>query len=101
LLGRHKVQVAFNGHEHNFQWVERNPQTRGVRYVISGAGGSLRKADVSRRLAAANVAAWAAANHFLLVEIEDRVMKIDVRGSRPVPVRDRQGNVVPMPLLVQ
>jgi hypothetical protein len=101
LLGRHKVQVAFSGHEHNFQWVERNEQTRGVQYVISGAGGSLRKRDVSSRLAAANIAAWAPERHFLLVEIEGRTMKIHVLGPRPVRVRDRRGNNVPMPLLVQ
>jgi hypothetical protein len=101
LLGRYKVQVAFNGHEHNFQWVEKNELTRGVRYVISGSGGQLRDADVTARLAASKVAAWAPEHHFLLVEIEGKTMRINVLGPRPVRIRDRQGKTVSTPLVVQ
>jgi hypothetical protein len=97
LLGRHKVAVAFSGHEHNFQWVQNNQKTHGVQYVICGAGGQLRSGDISRKLAAANIEAWAPQNHFLLVEIEGRQMKVYVLGAQPVAVRDRQGRPVTLP----
>jgi hypothetical protein len=81
--------------------VEKNGLTRGVRYVISGSGGQLRDADVTARLAASNIAAWAPEHHFLLVEIEGKTMRINVLGPRPVRIRDRQGRTVATPLVVQ
>lgn len=100
LLGKHGVQIAFNGHEHNFQWAERNEKSAGVQFVISGAGGSLRSGDVSRRLEAANIAAWAPQRNFLLVEIEGRSMKVHVLGRGDVEVRDRKGQRVSLPFRV-
>ena len=99
-FGQSGVKVAFSGHEHNFQWSEQNDATRGVRYVISGAGGSLRSGDVRGNMPAANIAAWAPERHFLLVEIDGRVMNIHVLGAKPITVRDKDGRPVPQPLRV-
>jgi tartrate-resistant acid phosphatase type 5 len=49
LFSRSGVKVAFNGHEHNFQYSEVNARSGGVRYVTSGAGGELRPGDVSAK----------------------------------------------------
>ena len=75
-LGESRVQVVFNGHEHNLQFSNRNRDTRGVQYVVSGAGGELRAGNIRREMLGAGIAAWAPQRHFLLVEIEDRTMRI-------------------------
>ena len=100
LFGKHGVQIAFSGHEHNFQWSKRNERTAGVQFVITGAGGELRSRDVRRRLEAANIAAWAPQCHFLLVEIEGRSMTVNVLGSSDIIVRDRTGGRVSLPFRV-
>jgi hypothetical protein len=92
------VKVVFNGHEHNFQWSEQNGATRGVRYVTSGAGGQLQAGDVRPKMQSAGIAAWAPERHFLLVEIENRVMTIHVKGPKPFAIRDRNGKPVTQPL---
>jgi hypothetical protein len=98
LFGRSGVKVVFNGHEHNFQWSEQNGATRGVRYVTSGAGGQLRAEDVRPKMQSAGIAGWAPERHFLLVEIENRVMTIHVKGAKPFAIRDRNGKPVAQPL---
>jgi len=100
LFGQAGVKVVFNGHEHNFQWSEQDAATRGVRYVISGAGGSLRTGDVRQKMQAAHIAAWSPERHFLLVEIDGRAMTIHVLGAKPVTLRDKDGRQVPQPLRV-
>jgi hypothetical protein len=100
LFGKHGVQIAFSGHEHNFQWSKRNERTAGVQFVITGAGGELRSRDVRHRLEAANIAAWAPQCHFLLVEIEGRSMTVNVLGSGDIIVRDRTGGRVSLPFRV-
>lgn len=92
------VNVVFNGHEHNLQFSEQNEKTGGVLYVVSGAGGELRDADVRHRLKAEHIAGWAPQNHFLLVEIEGRTLRITPLGFEKIVVRDPKGKVVPMPL---
>jgi hypothetical protein len=98
LFGRAGVKVVFNGHEHNFQWSEQDEATRGVRYVITGAGGQLRTGDIRSSMPAAHVAGFAPQHHFLLVEIEGRAMTIHVLGPAPVVVRDKNGTAVAQPL---
>ena len=95
------VQVVFNGHEHNFQFSERNEKTGKVRYVITGAGGMLSRKDIRSKMQDANIAGWAPQSHFLLVEIEDRTMKIMPLSSEAVDVRDKDGNSVPMPVVIR
>ncbi|MCZ6489057.1 MAG: metallophosphoesterase [Acidobacteria bacterium] len=94
------VQVVFNGHEHNFQFSERNEKTGNVRYVITGAGGMLRRKDIRGNMQDANIAGWAPQSHFLLVEIEDRTMKITPLSSEAVDVRDKDGHSVPLPIVI-
>ncbi len=94
------VQVVFNGHEHNFQFSERNIKTGNARYVITGAGGMLRRNDIRGKMQDAYIAGWAPQSHFLLVEIEDRTMKIMPLSSEAVDVRDQDGNTVPMPIVI-
>jgi hypothetical protein len=98
LFGRSGVKVVFNGHEHNFQWSERDEATRGVRYVISGAGGSLRSGNIRAKMPSAHIQGWAPQPHFLLVEIEESVMTIRVLGPDPVVIRDKDGGTLPQPL---
>ncbi len=70
LFERSGVRLVLSGHEHNFQHSVAN----GVHYVVSGAAGKLRReppTDFQR----AKTRAWAAAGHFLLVEVDrDRVL---------------------------
>ena len=46
ILTRHRVAVAFSGHDHIYQRVV--PQG-GVQYFVSGAGGKIRKGDIDQR----------------------------------------------------
>ena len=70
LFARSGVQLVLSGHEHNFQHSLAN----GIHYVVSGAAGKLRTeppTDFER----AHTRSWAAAGHFLLVDVErDRVL---------------------------
>jgi hypothetical protein len=94
------VKVVFTGHEHNFQFSERNGATGGIRYVITGAGGELRPGDVRAKMAGAHIAGWAAERHFLDVEIDGSTIRISPVADKPVMVVDRDGRAVAMPLVV-
>lgn len=100
LFAAHGVRVTFAGHEHNFQFSERNAATRGILHIVSGSGGTLRGKDIRRNLKAAHIAGWANQHHFLLVELNEREMTITPYGLHPVQVRDGNGNVIEMPLRV-
>ncbi len=100
LFEKYGVPVAFTGHEHNLQFSRRNQQTRGTLYVVTGSGGELRRGDVRSRMADAQVAGWAPQHHFLLVEIEDRQMRITPLGYASIQVRDAGGKSLPMPVLL-
>lgn len=101
LFRKHDVRVVFSGHEHNFQFSEKNGETGDIRYVISGAGGELRTGDVRSEMARAHIEGWAAQAHFLSVEIEGREMRITPVSAQPFQVVDRNGRAVPMPLKVE
>jgi hypothetical protein len=45
LLIKHRVQVAFTGHDHIYERL--NPQ-KGIHYFVTGSGGQLRKGDLQR-----------------------------------------------------
>ncbi len=100
LFGASGVKVVFNGHEHNFQVSEANALSHGIRFVTSGAGGELRPGDIQPHLEHANIAMWAAQNHFLVVEIEGKTMKIEPIGFEPMQARDRKGQEVRFPLVI-
>jgi hypothetical protein len=101
LFQRAGVRVAFNGHEHNLQFSQVNNRSGGVRFVVSGAGGQLRTGDIHRKLDESNIAAWSPMNHFLVVEIQGKTMRITPIGFEPITVRDAAERTVPMPLVVQ
>lgn len=95
------VRVAFHGHEHNLQWSEANSRSRGIRFIITGAGGELRQGDVTARMRQANIAAFAAQAHFLLVRIHGSRMTVQPLSTAPVRVRDASGQAVALPLTVE
>ncbi|MGA9767408.1 MAG: metallophosphoesterase [Blastocatellia bacterium] len=67
MFQRAGVRIAFNGHEHNFQHSRAN----GIDYFVTGAGGKLRK-ETPDKFTKAHTVSWCAANHFLLVTIDDK-----------------------------
>lgn len=94
------VRVVFNGHEHNFQVSEANELSLGIRFIISGAGGELRTGNIEKNMKAANIAAWAPQNHFLVVEIEGRSMRVTPVSFAPVDIVDSNGHPVQPPFLI-
>jgi len=70
-----RSEVAFSGHEHNFQISEANQRTGGVRYVVSGAGGELRHGNVRRRMRSRTSLAGPREPLFS-VEIEGKTMRM-------------------------
>lgn len=96
------VRAVFSGHEHNFQYSHRGD----VHYFVTGAGGKLRLGTPSR-FDEAHTQAWAAAGHFLLVQIEGDVMRVFPLGE-PGPdgaptdlaVASPSGEPVPTPFVV-
>ena len=100
LFRQNGVKVVFAGHEHNFQFSERNEATGNLLYVVSGSGGALRGADIRRNLKAAHIAGWANQHHFLLVEIDGASMTLTPYGIYPMRVLDGDGKEVAMPLKV-
>jgi tartrate-resistant acid phosphatase type 5 len=101
LFSQSGVKVVFNGHEHNFQFSEVNSVSGGVQYVTCGAGGELRATNVESRMSKANIAGWGAENHFLVVEIDGKAMRIAPLGFREMVVRNAAGARIPMPLVVR
>ncbi len=102
LLRRYGVQVAFSGHEHNFQLVRRNERTGRIQYVITGSGGQLRRGRVSRQeMIAENIAGWARQRQFCLVEVNGGRLTITPVSTEPVRVTDPDGRPLPMPVVVE
>jgi tartrate-resistant acid phosphatase type 5 len=100
LFGASGVKVAFNGHEHNFQMSEVNELSRGIRFFTSGAGGELRAGNVLKKMKSRNIAAWAPENHFLVVEIEGKTMRVTPQSFMAMDVRDSDGRSVTLPITV-
>jgi hypothetical protein len=100
LFKRYGTRVVFSGHEHNFQFSESNERTGSIRFVISGAGGELRRGDVRRDMERTNIAGWAPQAHFLLVNIERSEMRITPISWQPVKVMDKNGKRIEMPLRI-
>ena len=94
----HGVKVVFSGHEHNFQ-ISEPEVTGGITYIVSGAGGKVRKEtpqERQRMMEDRNIAAWASEIHFLLVEIEADEMKITPYGldGRPLDLNGPETMIV-------
>ena len=100
LFERSGVKVAFTGHEHNLQFSEDSDATGHIRYIVSGAGGQLRDGDVTQKMAAAHIEAWAAQRHFLVVEIEGRTMRITPVSYESFAVRNSAHQALAMPFVI-
>lgn len=100
LFQKNGVRVVFTGHEHNFQFTTTDEETKGIRYVISGAGGELRTGSVRSEMARASMEGWAAVAHFLSVEIDGNEMRITPVSDQQIVVQARDGKTIDMPLKV-
>jgi tartrate-resistant acid phosphatase type 5 len=96
------VRLVLSGHEHNFQ----RSVVNGIDYVISGAGGKLRR-EPPTAFEAAGTREWAAAGHFLVAEADEERIVIhpvgDVRedgGLELIERRDPRGGRVRGPIEV-
>jgi hypothetical protein len=101
LFDESGVRVVFSGHEHNFQFSQQNDLTGGALYVVSGAGGQLRSGNIRDNMDRANIAGTAPQQHFLLVEVEGRTLRITPLSWEPVRVMDSSGQPVSMPIVVE
>lgn len=94
------VKVMFSGHEHNFQFSKRDSETGNIRYIVSGAGGELRSGDVKEYMERSHIEGWAAARHFLSVEIEGKEMRVTPIFEVPMDVVSHEGKTIGMPLRI-
>lgn len=92
------VQAVFSGHEHNLQFSERSAATGNMQFVVSGAGGELRRSSVLKAMGKNSIAAWANQYHFLAVTIEGRQMTVEPVGLGPVNLRDGAGKAATQPV---
>jgi hypothetical protein len=74
--------------------------SRGIEFVISGAGGELRPGRVESTMMKSYIAGWCAQNHFLVVEIDGKSMQITPVSFAEMVVRAKDNSVVRMPLRV-
>ncbi len=94
------MKVVFNGHEHNFQVSEANDKTSGIHFIISGAGGELRTGDVRKKMKHSNILGWAQQNHFLVVEIDGKTMRVTPLSFEPMNVVSSDGSPVSLPITI-
>jgi hypothetical protein len=94
------VQVAFSGHEHNFQLAHRNEITGKTLYVVSGAGGQLRSGEIYSAMTESGIAATSPQRHFLLVEIDGETLFITPLAPEPVIVRNADREPIRVPIIV-
>lgn len=91
LYRRAGVRLVLSGHEHNFQ----HSRVDGIDYFITGGGGKVRSGPPSGFEQASTVG-WAAAVHFLLVQVSgDRATVVPVgEGGEPLAVTGPGGGAV-------
>jgi hypothetical protein len=77
LFVRHKVAVAFSGHDHIYQRV--TPQ-QGVQYFVSGAGGKTREGDIKRDALVAF--GYDADSHFMVIEADAATFSYSALNAR-------------------
>lgn len=100
LFRKTGVRVVFNGHEHNLQFSDP-AKTGRMLFVVTGAGGELRRGDVTGDMERQNIAAWSAQRHFLSVTIEGRTMRILPVSYEDIVLRDSKRQAVRMPVEVK
>lgn len=102
LFQRAGVRVMFSGHEHNFQHSKHSD----IDYFVTGAAGKLRDARPDK-FSEAHTVSWCPANHFLLVTIDGKQMKIRAIGGSEnnqlsdIRRLDRKMNSVTDPMVLQ
>ena len=102
LFQQARVRAMFSGHSHNFQ----HNQHEGINYFVSGAAGKL-ETGTPGDFEDAHTLSWAASNHFLLVTIEGREMRIRAIGGSDnnqladIQRRDPNLNPVNDPILIR
>ena len=100
LFAASGVKVVFNGHEHNFQVSEADDRTSNICFVVSGAGGELRSGDLRANMKRSGIRAWAAENHFLVVEIDGKTMQITPLSFEPMKIVDGEGQPFKLPITI-
>ena len=75
------VKLVLAGHEHNFQ----HSRADGIDYFVTGGGGKVR-AGRPRGMEEAHTVSWAAACHFLLVEIAGEAARVTPIGGDGKPL---------------
>jgi tartrate-resistant acid phosphatase type 5 len=88
LYRRSGVRLVLSGHEHNFQ----HSRVDGIDYFVTGGGGKVRSGRPDG-MAAAHTVAWAAACHFLLVQIDGALARVTPIGGdgRPLTLTGPDG----------
>jgi hypothetical protein len=79
----------------------------GIHYLITGAGGKLSTTPPSR-FEEANTRAWAAREHFIVIEVDARRMVIHPYGGlgpnrepTELVLLDRSGTPAPSPIVIE
>jgi hypothetical protein len=92
LYRRSGVRLVLSGHEHNFQ----HSRADGIDYFVTGGGGKVRSGRPGG-MEKAHTVSWAAACHFLLVEIEgDQAQVTPIGGDgKPLALTGRDGTPFP------
>jgi tartrate-resistant acid phosphatase type 5 len=103
LFQRAGVRAVLSGHEHNFQLSVSD----GIHYLITGAGGKL-STTPPFRFDEADTRAWAAREHFLLVEVgAGRIVVHPCGGLGPdgepaeLTLLDTAGAKAPSPIVIE
>jgi tartrate-resistant acid phosphatase type 5 len=101
LFERSGVRLVLAGHEHNFQYSRHHD----IHYIVSGAGGQLRR-DAPTNFHEARTVAWAAQGHFLVVALDaDRatvhVLEVDAHGrTAPLIASTPDGQPFRTPIVI-
>jgi len=92
MYRRSGVRLVLSGHEHNFQ----HSRADGIDYFVTGGGGKVR-AGRPGAMEEAHTVSWAAACHFLLVEIGgDQAQVTPIGGDgKPLALAGRDGTAFP------
>jgi tartrate-resistant acid phosphatase type 5 len=83
LYRRSGVRLVLSGHEHNFQ----HARVDGIEYFVTGGGGKVRSdRPAAGAMAEAHTVSWAAACHFLLVQIDAGEARVTPIGGDGQPL---------------
>ncbi len=100
LFKEHGVRAVFSGHEHNLQFSEQSAATGNMLFAVAGSGGQLRPGNVTRKMAANQIAAWAPQRAFLIVELNRQTLQITPVAAEPLRLTNPFGSPVSTPIVV-